>query len=126
MKIKELHIKNFKRFDDLIIRGLETAKLVLLVGSNGSGKSSVLEACNVWYQSKTNRFSQEKIYYDKVKDDTYTPNNIKIYFDTNDETKQKDKKTMYFRSAYRNEADFKIDNFRKLVILMTLYLSKEL
>ena len=45
MKIKELHIKNFKRFTDLKITGLkEETKLVLLIGANGSGKSSIFDA----------------------------------------------------------------------------------
>ncbi|MEO6454257.1 MAG: AAA family ATPase [Ginsengibacter sp.] len=45
MKIKSLQLKNFKRFTDLTIRDIpETAKLVLLIGSNGSGKSSVFDA----------------------------------------------------------------------------------
>ena len=115
MKIKELHIKNFKRFDDLIIRGLETAKLVLLVGSNGSGKSSVLEACNVWYRNKTHNLShKEPGYYNKVENNSFPENNIEIKFNIEEETRKKHKKAMYFRSAYRNEADFKIDNFRKI------------
>ena len=52
MKIKEIRVKNFKRFDDLIVRGTENAKLVILVGVNGSGKSSLLEACNIWHKQK--------------------------------------------------------------------------
>ena len=45
MKIKRLHLKNFKRFTDLTLQGIpEDAKLVLLIGSNGSGKSSVFDA----------------------------------------------------------------------------------
>ena len=47
MKITKLELKNFKRFDDLTIdmTGLaEAPKLVLLIGTNGSGKSSVFDA----------------------------------------------------------------------------------
>ncbi len=47
MKITKLELKNFKRFDDLTIdltSLAEPAKLVLLVGANGSGKSSVFDA----------------------------------------------------------------------------------
>jgi len=45
MRIKSLELKNFKRFTDLTISDIpETAKLVLLIGSNGSGKSSVFDA----------------------------------------------------------------------------------
>jgi AAA15 family ATPase/GTPase len=45
MRITNLKIENFKRFTDLSIEQIpESAKLVLLVGSNGSGKSSVFDA----------------------------------------------------------------------------------
>jgi predicted ATPase len=45
MRITNLELKNFKRFTDLTIDGIpEKAKLVLLIGSNGSGKSSVFDA----------------------------------------------------------------------------------
>ncbi|HEV3324187.1 MAG TPA: AAA family ATPase [Puia sp.] len=45
MKIKSLQLKNFKRFTDLTLQGIpDDAKLVLLIGSNGSGKSSVFDA----------------------------------------------------------------------------------
>lgn len=45
MRIKNLHLKNFKRFTDLILQEIpENAKLVLLIGTNGSGKTSVFDA----------------------------------------------------------------------------------
>ena len=45
MKIKELSLTNFKRFTDLSIKNIpDTAKLVLLIGANGSGKSTVFDA----------------------------------------------------------------------------------
>jgi AAA15 family ATPase/GTPase len=45
MRITNLKIENFKRFTDLSIQEIpESAKLVLLIGSNGSGKSSVFDA----------------------------------------------------------------------------------
>ena len=45
MKIRSLHLKNFKRFSDLDISDIpDSSKLVLLVGSNGSGKSSIFDA----------------------------------------------------------------------------------
>ena len=47
MKIKNVQIRNFKRFTELKIEGIpETAKMVVLVGPNGCGKSSVFEAFN--------------------------------------------------------------------------------
>jgi energy-coupling factor transporter ATP-binding protein EcfA2 len=45
MRITGLQIKNFKRFTDLTIEAIpKEAKLVLLIGSNGSGKSSIFDA----------------------------------------------------------------------------------
>ena len=48
MRLASLTLDNFKRFTHLEISDVpETAKLVLLVGSNGSGKSSVFDAFNL-------------------------------------------------------------------------------
>lgn len=45
MRITKLELKNFKRFTDLTITNIPPeAKLVLLIGSNGSGKSSIFDA----------------------------------------------------------------------------------
>ena len=43
MKIKEIKLNKFKRFTDLTITDIpDSAKLVILVGPNGCGKTSVL------------------------------------------------------------------------------------
>lgn len=45
MRIKKIAIQNFKRFTDLRISNIpESSKLVLIIGSNGSGKSSLFDA----------------------------------------------------------------------------------
>lgn len=45
MKIKNLEITNFKRFTNLKLSNIPaTSKLVLLIGSNGSGKSSIFDS----------------------------------------------------------------------------------
>lgn len=49
MRIKKIRLQNFKRFTDLTIDNIpESSKLVLLIGSNGSGKSSVFDAFNIF------------------------------------------------------------------------------
>lgn len=70
MRIKEIRIKNFKRFDDLTIRGIENAKLVILVGTNGSGKLSLFEACNFWHKQKYS-YIFEDIYHLKNQGNGY-------------------------------------------------------
>jgi len=48
MQIQKIRLQNFKRFTDLTIEGIpENTKLVLLIGANGSGKSSVFDAFEV-------------------------------------------------------------------------------
>lgn len=66
MKIKSLQLKNFKRFTDLTLQNVpESAKLVLLIGSNGSGKSSVFDAFEVLNRYRQSDFSDNDNYYSK-------------------------------------------------------------
>ncbi|HRG90309.1 MAG TPA: AAA family ATPase [Chitinophagales bacterium] len=52
MRIKRVELKYFKRFTDLTISDIpETSKLVLLIGSNGSGKSSLFDAFDWLHKS---------------------------------------------------------------------------
>lgn len=68
MRITGLKIKDFKRFSDLSIEGIpSTAKLVLLIGANGSGKSSVFDAFD--YVSKPYKdveIEKDSYYYKKA------------------------------------------------------------
>lgn len=49
MRIIKLQLTNFKRFTDITIDAIpKDAKLVLLIGSNGSGKSSIFDAFNTF------------------------------------------------------------------------------
>lgn len=49
MRIRSIRLKGYKRFTNLKIEGIpDTAKLVILVGPSGSGKSSLFEAINAW------------------------------------------------------------------------------
>lgn len=45
MRVSKIQIKDFKRFHDLTIDlGKELKKIIALIGPNGCGKSSVLDA----------------------------------------------------------------------------------
>ena len=66
MKIREVKLNKFKRFTDLTITGIpQTAKLVILVGPNGCGKTSVFEALNHWYKWRGFNTVGNKDYYFK-------------------------------------------------------------
>jgi len=66
-EITKLELRNFKRFTDLTIDSIPAdAKLVLLIGSNGSGKSSVFDAFE-WFNRviKDEGLTETAIYYRK-------------------------------------------------------------
>ena len=124
MKIRNIHIQHYKRFTDLTINGLpETAKLVVLVGPNGCGKTSLFEAFNYWYRLNGYGYISDIIYSLK-KDEIIDYNipdwyvriaNVSVeFFDAVvDKGKESIQGRFYFRSAYRNEADFSINSFTK-------------
>lgn len=114
MRIKEILISDFKRFTNLKIVGLpNTAKLVVLVGPNGSGKTSLFEAFNHWYRLEGfGNVGQEDFFVkkdsQKISGNWYQ-NKVKIEFhDTFVKQELKDK--FYFRTAYRNEPDFTVNS----------------
>ena len=74
MRVKTLRFREFKRFSDLIITGIpETAKLVVVIGPNGCGKSSVFDGFARWRDSKRRnalRGQSYNTYYDKQEKDS--------------------------------------------------------
>lgn len=74
MHINQVYIKNFKRFTDLLLSDIPFGtRLVLLIGTNGSGKSCIFDAFE-YVASGTkeggtgpsNNFYSDKIYYGKL------------------------------------------------------------
>lgn len=113
MRITSIHLKNFKRFTDLVIRDVpDTAKLVVVVGPNGCGKSSLFDALLQWYRSKAGfGINTDMLYYRK---------NPEEPFDWNQSVEvtlaggvPPHKGCLYVRSAYRNDPDFSIGGINR-------------
>lgn len=124
MKIKQIELRNFKRFTHLIVENIpETAKLVVLVGPNGSGKTSFMEALNHYYRYIGYRNIGDYHYlrktgnFNKASDSNWYTEASKLvkidFYDKNFDNQEKIKGHFYFRSAYRNEPDFKINSMHK-------------
>ncbi len=102
MRVASAHMQNFKRFTDLLIAGIpESAKLVVLVGPNGCGKSSVFDAFLKWHREHTGLgHSGDNEYYDKS--DAHGIVEVSLHGG-----EQPSRDSLYIRTAYRNDADFR-------------------
>lgn len=123
MKIKQIKLKDFKRFDNLNIElGDQPKKIIALVGPNGCGKSSIFDAfvekIRDYKGTKDNpgEFYYSKKYYsinpDERKEKYSKSNSILILKDDN--TSNFDKKSFYFRSPYRYTSKLNIQNVKSL------------
>ena len=102
MRIASAHMQNFKRFTDLRITSIpESAKLVVLIGPNGCGKSSVFDAFLLWHRNSTGLgHSGDNEYYDKS--ESHGTVEVSLHGDD-----QPSRDSLYIRTAYRNDADFR-------------------
>lgn len=122
MKIKEIKLNKFKRFTDLTITDIpESTKLVILVGPNGCGKTSVFEGLNHWYKWNGFYTVGSKDYYLKEGDkETANKDNWHIEqvqvstYDTDLKNKDNIHGRFYFRTAHRNEPDFTTSSLSRL------------
>ena len=117
MKVSKVTIKDFKRFKDLTLDlGEKPAKIIALVGTNGCGKSSVLDAfiaCGKDCGGRIGDFSTPGIFYrtdnrnvrqlisiDYLDNDGNTINNDELYY--NHEFYKNNREVIFsFRSPYR-------------------------
>ncbi len=113
MKIKNIRLTNFKRFDDLTIDlGNNLYRLVVLVGPNGCGKSSVFDSFEQVGGRTKPGFIQDQSYLRKKQDMEW---NVIIDTDAGNFTKANNapKNFCYLRSAYRVEADFQVNSIQR-------------
>ena len=121
MKIKTIHLQNYKRFVDLTITDIpENTRLVVLIGPNGSGKSSLFDAflLKSWSartNHDTSRGGSYGGYYNRNPGGPqYTSDiakSINVEFHSRAGLAASDWAAAFnIRSAYRNEADFRLQS----------------
>ena len=118
MKIKNIHLQNYKRFTDLRIEGLpDSARLVALIGPNGSGKSSLFDAFLFKAQNIPQiRNATIDDYYYKEGDQSQRHrsdnvwNQIVVNFHVGAPQSAEWQSAFNVRSPYRNEPDFQVQS----------------
>lgn len=116
MKIREIRISKFKRFTNFKLTNIpQDAKLIVIVGENGSGKSSLFDAFNHYYRKNSGfGINTDLEYYKKGSSTDFNwHQTVEVSF--HDQVQgELPKNSMYFRTAYRNDPDFQIRNFTRL------------
>ena len=113
MRISSIKLKNFKRFTDLHISEIpKTAKLVVIVGPNGCGKSSLFDALIQWYRRRAGfGIHDDKAYYQKHSAEAFDwDQTVDV---TLHDGAQPKKGMLYVRTAYRNDPDFSVDGINR-------------
>lgn len=121
MKIKSIELNAFKRFSKTNIIDIpETSKLIILIGPNGSGKTSLFEAFKQFGSRHGGiRHNSDNLYLSKLgESDNFNQNwdqRIKIEFHGRQpKSVEEYKKLFYIRTAYRNESDFAANGLGQL------------
>ena len=118
MRIRNIRLRGFKRFTELTIENIpDTAKLVILVGPSGSGKSSLFDAIHAWGKDHQ-RSGYDPEYYRKDGPsvnfgtrDTF--HNLGVEIDADDHPSNLGG-ACYVRSAYRHTSKFSVSQMTKI------------
>ncbi|MCC6359853.1 MAG: AAA family ATPase [Phycisphaerales bacterium] len=113
MRVASIHLSNFKRFTDLEISQIpSSAKLVVVVGPNGCGKSSLFDALLNWYRTKVGfGANQDPAYYRKNLEEEFDWGRTVSVMLHNSAAPTKG--CLYVRTAYRNDPDFSVDRISR-------------
>lgn len=110
-------MKHFKRFTELTVKSIpESAKLVVMAGPNGCGKSSLFDAFQAWIQHRKGYVSWDPAYHIKQGSRNEAPMQeaVDIVFHGQETLSSKDpRKAFYVRTAFRNDPYFALGSLSK-------------
>ena len=117
MRLKSVTLNKFRIFSSLIVKGVpEEARLIILVGPNGCGKSCFFDALHSWHTLIADKEpSWEVDYHNKAgspQRDAWPPDAINPEF--HGPLPENKKKAIYVRSAYRNDPEFRLKQLKRV------------
>ncbi len=117
MRVKSICLRDYKRFTELSVTEIpESARLVVLVGPNGSGKSSVFDSFILKARAEIANYQlsgSTEQYYEKVTRVRHLHEvSQRVDIEFHDVGAIDLKAAFQVRSAYRNEADFRIEQLQ--------------
>jgi len=119
VRISRIKLDHFRRFSDLEIKNIpDTARLVVLAGPNGCGKSSLFDALSLWYQLNAGwGWMGDQTYYAKATDlarQIHDRVNIQVHGGKD----PRKRGAFYFRSPYRNDPEFNLGSLTRMVSIV--------
>jgi RecF/RecN/SMC N terminal domain len=119
MKVREIRLNNFKRFTDTTIGEIpREVRLVVVVGPNGCGKSSVIDAALTWHGHRwARRGGWDATYHLKQAPGAAGQwnQNVDVSFhDPQPIDEHQGRKAIYVRTAYRNDPEFQLGQLSRV------------
>ena len=109
MKFKSAILSNFKCFTKLTVQNMpETVRLIILIGPNGCGKSSFMDALKVWNSpTSVGELELKRDYYRKeIPPKHHVDAKVDVNFHDSFSHIQNKEKALHIRSSYRNDPKF--------------------
>lgn len=115
MRVKTIVIRDFKRFADLTVEGLpDTARLVVLAGPNGFGKSSLFDALFTFRGSFSSAGIHWEPSYHSRSSSAFNHSIVNVSFhDVVAPEPQNRRHYFYFRTAYRNDPTLAVSSIAR-------------
>lgn len=107
MRIREIILRKFKRFEDLTVTRLPAeARLVVLAGPNGNGKSSLFDGLHLWRRYKAQiGWNEDRPYFLRDVTGNFDYGGYVVSFHPPEpQTIDEYAASLHIRSAYRNDA----------------------